>query len=323
VGRGRAVGAPVSGRARRWLPPAVTALVLAALAAYLYAQRGHIRATWSLRPEACAGIAALVVLGFALRAVGTRLVFDRLGAPVPWRAWARILVAGSASNYLPLSAGLFAKGLLLKRLHAVPYRIYAVGQAAQLLLVVATHGAVGLAALLLALPDRVSGPVAAGLAGMALAGALLFLPARWTRRLSARWFPWEASAAPALRRAWPAVAAVQLAVLLANAAGLWLAFAMGGAEVSLAACIVFNAASELTRLVSITPGALGLRELLIGALAALTGFALRDAVIAATLVRGIEVGVVLALGVVAGRRLATELAAAPAADPEPPPRVLG
>ena len=44
------------------------------------------------------------------------------------------------------------------------------------------------------------------------------------------------------------------------------------------------------------PGAIGLRELLIGVVAYVTGFELRDAIVASTLVRVVDLGVVLLLG---------------------------
>ena len=56
-------------------------------------------------------------------------------------------------------------------------------------------------------------------------------------------------------------------------------------------------------------GALGVREFLIGGLAVLTGFDLRDAVIAATLARAAEILVVFVLGGVFTWRLSHDLSA--------------
>jgi uncharacterized membrane protein YbhN (UPF0104 family) len=85
-------------------------------------------------------------------------------------------------------------------------------------------------------------------------------------------------------------------MLLLSSLGLHLCFRMGEVPVGLAACAVFTAAAVLTRLVTLVPGALGLREFLIGGLALLTGFDLRDAVVAATLARAAEIAVVFLLG---------------------------
>ena len=178
----------------------------------------------------------------------------------------------------------------------MPYQRFAVGQVALLLAIVATNGAVGLVALAVAGPTRGAVVVAAAFVAMLGVGALVLLPERFAKRLSARWFPWEASSAPAVRRAWPAIAALQTGILLATSASLALCFRMGDAPVGLAACVLFCAAAVVTRVVSITPGAIGIREFLIGALAALTGFEARDAVIASTLARVVELAVIGVLG---------------------------
>ena len=69
-------------------------------------------------------------------------------------------------------------------------------------------------------------------------------------------------------------------------------------------CLMFACAGVLTSFVSITPGGLGIREFLIGALALATGFELRDAVIASTLARLGEMAAVFALGGFFSHRLA-------------------
>jgi uncharacterized membrane protein YbhN (UPF0104 family) len=76
----------------------------------------------------------------------------------------------------------------------------------------------------------------------------------------------------------------------------------------------------LARAVTIVPGALGVREFLVGGLALLTGFDPRDAVVAATLARAAEISVVFVLGGVftwslSGEVAATSYASAPPEDP--------
>ena len=146
------------------------------------------------------------------------------------------------------------------------------------------------------------------------------LPARGP--LGGRWFPWEATSAPAVRRAWPGVALLQVGILFATAASLKLCFAMGVSDVPFAACVLFAASAVITRLVSITPGAIGIREFLIGGLAHLMGFDLRDAVIASTLSRSVEIAVVFGLGGAFTYTLTGKLASSYARSaPEPPTRL--
>ena len=165
----------------------------------------------------------------------------------------------------------------------------------------------GLATLGLAFPDRFVGIVGAGFVVMIGAGALMFLPGPLLRRIPERFRSAAKYVAPQLRRAWPTAALLQFGILMASSAGLAIAFDMGASDVGFSACVIFTAASMLTRLFSITPGAIGIREFLIGGLAYLTGFELRDAVIASTATRTVEVAIVFTLGGLFTRRLSSQV----------------
>ena len=135
--------------ARKLVPRILTALMLGALGAYLFGQRAHFLAHYTLRPLPLLGIALLVVATLGLRASANQSLFGRLRVRAPWRDWFALVTVNSFSNYLPLSAGLVAKAFYLKRVHSVAYAEFAVGQVALLLLVVATNGMVGLATVLM------------------------------------------------------------------------------------------------------------------------------------------------------------------------------
>lgn len=286
-----------NGALKRWLPPLVTAAVLVALSGFLYQNRGYIGDSYSLRPGLFVAVAGLTVLSLFVRGVANRLHFGALGVTASTADWFRLVAVTSFTNYLPLSAGLVAKAVFLKRVHALPFRQFAVGQTTLLLLIVTTNGLVGLVLLAVSFPKELVGIVGVGFGAMVLSGVVLMLPESLRERISsARWFPFAANVGPEARRNWPAVALCQVGMLLASAAGLKLCFEMGEAVVSFEACVLFTAAAVLTRLVTIVPGALGVREFLIGALAVLVGFDLRDAVIASTLARAAEILVVFVLG---------------------------
>jgi uncharacterized membrane protein YbhN (UPF0104 family) len=232
------------------------------------------------------------------------------------RDWFAVVAMNSFANYLPLSAGLAAKAFYLKRVHAMPYRQFALGQTVLLLLVVATHGCVGLVAIAIWQPTA-SGPIAAVFAAMAACLGLLWLPDRVTRLLGRRWASFGAQPIAQLRECAPAVMVVQVGVLLAAAWSLQLGFSTGRVDMSLAACVVFSAAAVITRLVSISPGALGVREFLIGGLAMLTGFELQDAVIATVITRVAEMIAIFTLGGVFTYTLSKRIATSYDEDPDP------
>jgi uncharacterized membrane protein YbhN (UPF0104 family) len=285
----------------------VTLLVLAVLSGFLIENRGYIAESWSLQPGLFALVSGLTVVSLFVRAVANRLHFGGLGVRASTFDWFRLVSVTSFTNYLPLSPGLVAKAVFLNRMHDMPYRRFAVGQTTLLVLIVATNGLVGALLVATAFPDLVLSVVGLGFALMLSAGVVLFLPERLRDAASPSWFPFAAGVGREARRAWPLVAACQLAMLLLSSLGLHLCFRMGEAPVGLAACAVFTAAAVLTRLVTLVPGALGLREFLIGGLALLTGFDLRDAVVAATLARAAEIAVVFLLGGVFTWSLSSDL----------------
>ncbi len=300
---------------QRWLPPLLTVAVLAALSGFLYQNRSFIAESYSLRPGLFLAVAALTLLGLFVRGIANRLHFSGLGVGASTTDWFRLVTVTSFTNYLPLSAGLVAKAVFLKRVHALPFGNFAVGQTTLLVLIVATNGTVGLLLLALRFPDQLAGVVGLAFGAMVAAGGLLVLPHRLRELLSARWFPFAANVGPQARRNWPVVALCQLGMLLAAASGLKLCFAMGASNVGLEACLLFTAAAVLTRFVTIVPGALGIREFLIGGLAVLTGFDLRDAIVAATLARAAEILVVFVLGGVFTWRLSGDLASSYDGEP--------
>jgi hypothetical protein len=292
---------------RRAVAALLALAALGVLAIFLAHNRAYIAEHYAPRPDAFFAIAALIVATLALRGLSHRVLFQRLGIRASGTDWFRLVTVSSFTNYLPLSAGMVAKAFFLKRVHSLPYRIFAVGQVALLVVVMMTNGAAGLVTIAVAFPEQLAGIVGAGFALMLGSGALLFLPSRPLRWLVDHRLPWEADATPALRRAAPFAAMFQMGNLIATAATLQIAFAMGTSEVGFAACIVFSAASMLTRLVSVIPGAIGIREFLVGGLAYLTGFDLRDAVIASTATRGVEIAVIFLLGGVFTHRLSHEV----------------
>ena len=293
---------------KRLVPALLTAAVLAILTAFLLENREHIARSWSLSPGLFAAVAGLTLATLFVRAVANRLHFRSLGVDTGTGDWFRLVVVTAFTNYLPLSAGLVAKAVFLKRVHDMPFRRFAVGQTTLLVVIMATNGAVGLGLVAWVFREHLVGVVGLGFAVMLAAGLLLLLPPRVLETLSPSWLSSAVNAGVEARGSWPVVALCQMAMLALSAFGLLLCFEMGEARVGFAACAIFTAAAVLTRFVTIVPGALGVREFLIGGLAVLTGFDLRDAVVASTLARAAEMLVVFALGGVFSFTLSGDLA---------------
>jgi len=287
----------------RLLSAAVTLAAVAALAFYLVANWSHVRASYSMPPGPIAAMALMMLGILALRAAAHSTIFRRAIRTIRYGEWFEVVAAGALSNLLPLSAGLVTKAYLVKRLHALSYRSYTGGQLALFLVGLVSSGLVGLVALL-GLPWT-QGTWIVGIAclGMLVAGTVLLVPGPLVSRIWSKLGGVGGADTPGLLGAATTAGALHALTLLLSAGKLYLAFSLGPERVPFAACLVFAAAGIATRFVTVTPGALGVRELLIGALAQLTGFSLGDALIASTIDRVVEVVVICVVGGVASFRL--------------------
>jgi uncharacterized protein (TIRG00374 family) len=81
------------------------------------------------------------------------------------------------------------------------------------------------------------------------------------------------------------------------AARFWIAFHALSQEVTWAQCLLFSAATVLTRLANIVPGGLGVREGIVAGVAVILGFQVDASIAAVGLDRLIATVVIVALGV--------------------------
>ncbi len=287
----------------RLLSAAVTLVAVAVLVAYLVANWSHVRANYSMPPGPIAAMALLSIGILALRAAAHSVIFRRAIRTIRYGEWCEVVAVGALSNLLPLSAGLFTKAYLVKRIHALSYRSYTGGQLALFLIGLVSSGLLGLAAV--SLLPWVQGTWIVGVAflGMLVAGTVLLYPGPPVSRIWSKLGGVGGADTPGLLSAATIAGVLHASILLLSAGKLYLAFSLGPERVPFAACLVFAAAGIATRLVTVTPGALGVRELLIGALAQLTGFSLGDALIASTIDRVVEVVVTCVAGGAASLRL--------------------
>jgi uncharacterized protein (TIRG00374 family) len=140
------------------------------------------------------------------------------------------------------------------------------------------------------------------------------VPGKWGKRLAQLLDGWQV-----LSQNWLLVGelvGLQLLMTLIFAGRLWIAFHALSQDVTLAQCILFSAATILTRLVSITPGGLGVREAIIASVASVLGFDIGVSVVAVGVDRLIATLVIIVLGTVYTYILSKQVVNA---QPEPEP----
>lgn len=294
---------------RRWGFPLLRGLLEAALVAwiagYLWVRRGELGELLAIGPGTVAALVALVGATMLVRAVSFRLLVDRLGARIGIGEAVALTTATTLVNHVPMSAGLVLRGAVLHRHHDLSVPRYVALMGASGLLTVAASGGLGLGATLASastLPSTTLAGLVALFAGVAVAPlVLLHLPPAWLAgggavrsRMRAVVEGWRDVRAD--RGTLAALAGLALLQLALVATRFTLCFGAGGVQAGWLAAAVFASVATLSVLASVTPGGLGLREVLVAALAAPFGLGFQQGMVAASLDRA----VLLAFSVLAG-----------------------
>jgi len=244
----------------------------------LYGERAELGRALHLSAPALAGLFVLFILAHLQRTLEFTYMLRRLGVTEPFWDGFLLTGAGYLLNHLPFNAGLIMRAALLKQDHALPYTSYLSLTMVNAVVNVGVGALLGLAA-------AAAGGVAPGegwpLAVLAAAAvtsvAFVWLP----RSLAPRG---SSFVARRIRGLLEGVALIRgnglglallafLAVtrLVGAAARLWICFGALDASISVLGAAMLGWGSVLFTLVNITPGNLGLRELVLSIVAAELG----------------------------------------------------
>jgi uncharacterized membrane protein YbhN (UPF0104 family) len=287
------------------LPTVFSVLVLCGFAVYLYLNADRFGELLDLSLAALLSLCSLVLAAIFLKGVINTLLYRELGTTVGLNEGIGLAIMNTVSNHLPLSGGLIAKALYLKRRHQLAYTSYVSATVALYICFVSSNGLLGLAGLgyQLLTGDRAPLLLALGFLGMT-ASILVFsisvntdiLPEGWRKRVTRLVAGWQVlKGSPSLVAR---TVGLQTLLTVLAAGRLWIAFHALSQNVTLNHCILFSSVSILTRLVSISPGGLGVREAVIASVASVLGFDLGVSAVAVGLERLISTPINIGLGVI-------------------------
>lgn len=283
---------------------ATALLTVAAVTAVVWAIVSDDEALHTLGAVSATALAALVVIqavALGIQAYRHKLTVDAAaGVNVPAAGWFKLFVVGRFLNTLFPQAGNAYKGMRLKEDYGIPFTKYLSGFVAftwlstLLSLVVA-------AILILALePDQNLGGTSAALVVVLLLGATALGPPalHWVirrLRIEGGFFGWAhrrtedmLGGAVGMVRSGSVMArfaVAGLADLAVGAVGFAVAFGALEIDASVGTIVLFYILQQLGVYVNVTPGNLGVLELLSGALAAQVGIGLTGGLLVATLIR--------------------------------------
>lgn len=275
-----------------------------------------LRRALSVPPTTFGWLALLFALSQALLASRLSLAVAHAGGGgVPARVWLRLIAVGQLLNTAAPQAGGVYRAITLKREHGVAYLAYATGLLAFVWLDLVMGVLLALVTIALLDPGlRLRGlPVL--LALIALFTVLVLSPSAGARLLSA-FSAGHGFIAKLRARAVSVLASVRSVlkapafllryllltalVTLEQVATLWLLFRAVGVELNLATLLLFQVVFKLSTQVAVTPGNLGVTEILFGLLSHGVELTLEQGLAVSVLYRAVSTVMVVLLGLAFG-----------------------
>lgn len=205
----------------------------------------------------------------------------------------KLATINTIGNYLPLSGGLIAKGFILKKKYNISYTHYTAISVYTFITLIAVSGFLGLYSTLIIQP--ISYVLLLGFGVMALLGTFIFVPVPKVPFMTNYCSTESLHEARIFFRSVVLWIIIIYAVLLIMATfRLSYSFSILGQKLTFVNVLLLISGSALTRLITITPGAVGVREAIVATLAHLIGMEYQLAIIAVGIDRLAEIIVVFA-----------------------------
>jgi len=289
---------------KNFLPYIFSLVILVGFIIYLYQNFEQYRQLLQLSLNSIFVLIGLSLLLLAGQGLINYFLYRALNASVSLNESIGLSTINALANQLPIAGGIIAKGVYLKKKHQLTYTHYLSATLALYTGFVAVNGFIGLIILLyLALSSGILPPLILiiGFSGLTASILLLwiptnipFLPDRWQKKLIVLMEGWQIlSQNPILL---VQLIGIQMTLVLVVAGRLWVSFHILSQDISFPHCILLSAATILTRLISIAPGGLGIREAIVAGVAATFGFDAGISMVAVGLERLVATLVVIILG---------------------------
>lgn len=266
---------------------------------------------WSGLPLFILGVLALTANGLYLKIFARKFDLDLRA-----REWFGLAAVTAMGNYLtPLSGGLMARAAYLKLRHEFPYSRFLAMLAANYLIAFAVIGAAGTVVMLTRIATGgFSWPVLLLFAATVLAVPLVLRLPPGTGTSGGRILRFVQSALEGLavirrdRTLLGKLVALTLWNVSLGAALYFAVFRVIGAPIPLALALLLHLLTSYTVLINLTPGNLGVQEIVTGVAASVLGAGAETGLLAALIVRAVTTLCAFALGPIFSYLLSKELA---------------
>lgn len=279
----------------KYISWALTFVFLGWLVWYVVQNYQQLLAALSFSPSLFACAALLFLLGVPVLALVNIILYKKFSVLLSFKEAMWIAVFNSLANMLPVSGGLWAKGLYLKKVHSLSYALYFSSLMALHVSLMGVQGLIGLLILLyynMLSIGTVSPVLIVGFAGMSLLSIVLlsfpldvvrWLPDKW-RRLS-KGFQEGWTCLKNDRILLLKLVGCQLCLIFLFALRFYVVFRLLSIDLSLSGAVLCSSSLILNRTISVLPGGVMVREILVGIISSLLGFDFGMSVLAVSLDR--------------------------------------
>lgn len=279
---------------------------------YLVTHYDDLRHVLSLDPRALVLLIILDLLFICLNGLRIKVLTEIFGVRLQIMEWLGLAATNSLLNYLPAQGGTITRGAYLKRAHSLPLSAFAASVGASYIVTFVSSGIIGLIALggVFLTTGQTSTLLAVILAALILIGAGA-TSLRWPRwlpadvpvlsRMHAIWLEWRTIRTDheTIRR----LIILDFLDAVTYACRLLISFQMVSGQISFWAALAVSPLAMLSVVMSITPGALGIKEAIVGGAATVFGASIAQGIQAATLDRVIMIILMMGFGGIFSARL--------------------
>jgi glycosyltransferase 2 family protein len=273
---------------------------------YIYANRERYIQLLNFSTESLIFIFILSFLSPILNSFQNAYLYRDLGVAISFKESLNITTVSTLANLLPISGGVLSKGFYLKKKFGLSYTVFASSTMALFVCFIGVNGLLGLFVLLYLFfftEGAVSPILLIGYSLMLFSFLVFWLPIqklRLTGKLNL-WFGqavdgWNIIGKNPLLLFKLSVLQIILNIFLAFR--YMVSFDMLSQKITIAQALLMSTASIITQLASIAPGGLGVREAIVGSVAAILGFDAGVSIVAVGLDRLVSTIVIVLAGLI-------------------------
>ncbi len=291
---------------RSYIPLIIVLLAFVILGVFITRNVDRLGKLFQLSYDRLLLLALLALITSLINGWVNYLLYTYLGLNISFLSSYGLATVNTLANQLPLSGGLIAKGIYLKKKFDLPYTKYVSATIALFVVFLTTNGSIGLSLLnVYYWSAGTPAPLVINLGFLLMISSIsLFwmplrmdlFPEKWReyiRKMNEGWRVLKKNINLLI-----GLIAIQLLAILIMGLRFWLAFQFFAQDISFHLCVLYASATILTRLISVIPGGIGVREGIVAGMAAIFGFEAGVSVLAVGLDRLVSTILIAVLGTV-------------------------